>query len=282
MLKNIQINNLFEYLKKLIVPNKNQNNILYLISLFYLMNLSLVIIFGRPFVGILILNQQLGKAYVLGGAIVLIILICINIFKRNIIPEEMRTLVNLSIFIILGFLISMFFNEFEINMYLFKSSSYIWSIGYIGFGYYFLSKINKELIVLIVFLSAFSLYFISVINYPNFIIDIFISSSDKFQLVKAADSLLIFVILNLIIERYSNLSDNLKIGNRWEWTCTLIWNGVKVFICKHSLKVFIKCFSFLYWICNRITIMELHSTDTYFVLFFRLHICPERFVTIRS
>ena len=70
MLKNIQINNLFEYLKKLIVPNKNQNNILYLISLFYLMNLSLVIIFGRPFVGILILNQQLGKAYVLGGAIV--------------------------------------------------------------------------------------------------------------------------------------------------------------------------------------------------------------------
>ncbi len=211
MLKNIQINNLFEYLKKLIVPNKNQNNILYLISLFYLMNLSLVIIFGRPFVGILILNQQLGKAYVLGGAIVLIILICINIFKRNIIPEEMRTLVNLSIFIILGFLISMFFNEFEINMYLFKSSSYIWSIGYIGFGYYFLSKINKELIVLIVFLSAFSLYFISVINYPNFIIDIFISSSDKFQLVKAADSLLIFVILNLIIERYSNLSDNLKL-----------------------------------------------------------------------
>ena len=200
MLKNIQINNLFEYLKKLIVPNKNQNNILYLISLFYLMNLSLVIIFGRPFVGILILNQQLGKAYVLGGAIVLIILICINIFKRNIIPEEMRTLVNLSIFIILRFLISMFFNEFEINMYLFKSSSYIWSIGYIGFGYYFLSKINKELIVLIVFLSAFSLYFISVINYPNFIIDIFISSSDKFQLVKAADSLLIFVILNLIIE----------------------------------------------------------------------------------
>tara|TARA_B100000282_G_C31737469_1_gene494307 strand:+ start:2564 stop:3934 length:1371 start_codon:yes stop_codon:yes gene_type:complete len=212
MLKNIQINNLFEYLKKLLIPKKEQKVIIYVLSLFYLINLLFVIVFGRPFVGILIFNQQLGKAYVLGGAISLLIILFISIFLNKKIPKEIRILTNSSILILIGFAISLFLNDFQLNMYLFKSSSYIWSLGYIGFGYYFLSKINKELIVLAVFLSAFSLYFISVINYPNFIIDIFISNSDKFQLVKAADSLLIFVILNLIVDKYSNISENLKLS----------------------------------------------------------------------
>ncbi len=212
MLKNIQINNLFEYLKKLLIPKKEQKITIYALSLFYLINLSFVIVFGRPFVGILIFNQQLGKAYVLGGAISLLIIIFVSIFLNKKIPKEIKILTNSTILILIGFAISLFLNNFELNMYLFKSSSYIWSLGYIGFGYYFLSKINRELIILAVFLSAFSLYFISVINYPNFIIDIFISNSDKFQLVKAADSLLIFVILNFIIHKYSNISEKLKLS----------------------------------------------------------------------
>jgi len=210
MLKNIQNNILIKYLKKLVVPKKDQNILIYALSLFYLINLYFVMVFGRPFVGILIFNQQLGKAYVLGGAISLLVITFMSIFLNKKIPKEIKILINSSTLILIGFVISLFLNNFELSMYLFKSSSYIWSLGYIGFGYYFLSKINKELLTLAVFLAALSLFFISIINYPNFIIDIFISSSDKFQLVKAADSLLIFVILNLMVERYLNASVKLK------------------------------------------------------------------------
>lgn len=210
MLKNIQNNILIKYFKKLVVPKKDQNILIYAISLFYLINLYFVMIFGRPFVGILIFNEQLGKAYVLGGAISLLVITFTGIFLNKKIPKEIKILINSSTLILIGFVISLFLNNFELSMYLFKSSSYIWSLGYVWFGYYFLSKINKELLILAVFLAAFSLFFISIINYPNFIIDIFISSSDKFQLVKAADSLLIFVILNLMVEKYLNTSEKLK------------------------------------------------------------------------
>ena len=83
MLKNIQNNILIKYFKKLVVPKKDQNILIYAISLFYLINLYFVMIFGRPFVGILIFNEQLGKAYVLGGAISLLVITFTGIFLNH-------------------------------------------------------------------------------------------------------------------------------------------------------------------------------------------------------
>lgn len=204
-LKNNYLNNFIN----IFMPEKSFNFI-YFLSLFYLFNLSLTIIFGRPFVGLMIFNQQLGKAYVLAGAISIGILLILKYGNLILLDKKFKAIINVLLFISISFIVSLFLNGFRVDLYIFKSSSYIWSLGYCVLGYYFLKNIKRELILFVIFCSAFGLYFASIINYPNFIIDIFISNSDKFQLIKAADSLLIFVILNFFFEKYSKFDNRYK------------------------------------------------------------------------
>ena len=209
MVKNFEIKNKFNEFLKLLFPN-NQNRFLYFLSLFYFFNLSLVIVFGRPFVGLYILGRRLGEVYVLFGALSLVVLFFIAFFFKKSLINDFKNVIFVTFTICLTFLISLFVNGYTLDLYIFKSSSYIWSLGYCFLGYYFLRKISREIILLVIFISAFALYFVSIINYPNFIIDIFISNSDKFQLIKAADSLLIFVFLNIMFSKLSNLSEQNK------------------------------------------------------------------------
>ena len=210
MLKNFELKKFFNQFMELLLP-KDKKNLTYFLSLFYLLNVSLVIVFGRPFVGIFIFNQQLGKYYVFAGAITLVFLFLGYYFFSLKIDKIYRNLIIISTLIVLTFFISLITNGFISDMYIFKSSSYIWSLGYFVLGFYFLNNIKREIVLLILFLSTFALYFVSIINYPNFIIDIFISSSDKFQLVKAADSLLIFVLLNIVFSNFSKFSEKFKV-----------------------------------------------------------------------
>jgi hypothetical protein len=209
MLKNLKLINIFKNFKSILLPN-NQNIFIYLLAIFYLLILFLTTVFGRPFVGFYIFNQQIGKGFVLIGALFLLNTIFLNYIFKNKFEVTFKSVINFSLLIFFGFLLNLVVNGFNTDTYIFKSSSYIWSLGYFFIGYYFLSKLKKELVLLVVSLSAIANYFISIINYPNFIIDIFISNSDKFQLVKAADSLLIFILLNFFIEKYLKSSENIK------------------------------------------------------------------------
>tara|TARA_A100001011_G_scaffold397541_1_gene498879 strand:- start:71 stop:1438 length:1368 start_codon:yes stop_codon:yes gene_type:complete len=209
MVRNFEIKNIFLDFFKLLFP-KNQNKFLYFFSLFYLFNLSLVIVFGRPFVGLYIFGRRLGELYVLSGVLALALLYFFTYITKNRVKSEFKNVIGITFIICISFLVSLFINGYVFDLYIFKSSSYIWSLGYGFLGYYFLKQIRREIILLIVFLSTFALYFVSIINYPNFIIDIFISNSDKFQLIKAADSLLIFVFLNIMFARLSNFSEQNK------------------------------------------------------------------------
>ncbi len=209
MLRNMKLINKFNNFKSNLLPS-NQNKYIYFLAMFYLLILSLTIVFGRPFVGIYIFNQQIGKGIVLIGALFFLSVFILNYIFKDKIESNFKSVINILLLIFFAFLLNLLVNGFNTDLYVFRSSSYIWSLGYCVMGYYFLSKLKKELILLVISLSAFALYFVSIINYPNFIIDIFISNSDKFQLIKAADSLLIFVLLNFLIEKYSKLSENIK------------------------------------------------------------------------
>ena len=55
-------------------------------------------------------------------------------------------------------------------MYIFKSSSYIWSLGYFVL-ILFLNNIKREIVLLILFLSTFALVFCEYHKLSNFIID---------------------------------------------------------------------------------------------------------------
>jgi hypothetical protein len=209
MFNNLKVRNKLADLSKIMIPN-NENLLIYSISIFYFLNLSLSMIFGRPFVGLMLFGQQLGKIYVFLGAISLILCILINLFKFKSLNNNFKNIIAVTVVILLSSLVSLFSNKFLIDSYIVKTSSYIWSLGYFVMGYYLLKRVNKKVIVFLVFITVFSNYFVTIINYPNFIIDIFISNSDKFQFVKAADVLLNFVILNFVIGNFSKISEKVK------------------------------------------------------------------------
>ena len=101
---------------------------------------SLLIILSRPFVGIYIFRFRLGELLI-GASLVMFFF---TIYKKNTLPDEFKFVANTLILILLSFLISLFLDDaFSFSDYIFKSSSYIWSIGFILIGYFY--KFNLKI-----------------------------------------------------------------------------------------------------------------------------------------
>ena len=77
--------------------------------------------------------------------------------------------------IIFYFVVTLFLRETSIlEPYTFRSSSYIWTVSIVFFGYYFLSKFNFDKLSTYALLTILpSIYVISTGNYPNFVIDFY-------------------------------------------------------------------------------------------------------------
>ena len=96
-----------------------------------------IIFLGRPFTGLKFFGFRLGEILV-GIGLVLVFLI---IFRLRFV-QELSFVFYTHLYLIFLFLTYVIFNGFsEIDTYIFKSSSFIWMISYIYFGY-FLSKIQ--------------------------------------------------------------------------------------------------------------------------------------------
>ena len=163
----------------------------------------LILLFSRSFVGLKIASFRLGEVLVL---ISLLLLSSILFFRNMFYSNKIKWNITL---IIVSFLISSYLNEANYFLpYTFKSSSYIWTIGFLVIGiviskdldYLKLNNIFKTLVLSIGFLS----FLFSTGNYPNIIIEIFTKYSDKFQFTKASDNFMIILVLvvasNLIIK----------------------------------------------------------------------------------
>ena len=112
--------------------------------------------------------------------------------------------------LIIFFLVSLFvFNSDFFNPYVYRTSSYIWTIGAFFVSLYLFkdikkyNKLSKLAAILLVFLPPVH-YLFSTGFYPNFIMDIFIQYSDKFSFPKASDIMLSLVIVNLLNFRIFN------------------------------------------------------------------------------
>ena len=103
------------------------------------------------------------------------------------------------------FLVVTFFDP-----YIFKSSTYIWTISYIYLGFYLAKNFQFENIHLfIINLLLVASYFISVIYYPEFISKFFIQYSDKFDYPKAHIHVLFYVIVTYLnFQYYRNKSNS--------------------------------------------------------------------------
>ncbi len=160
----------------------------------------LVAYFNRSFVGLIVFDYRLGELIVLGG---LLVSLYIFIFGNFLIQE--KTILLSFRLIIFTFFISAFLNNANfLNTYTYKSSSYVWMIGYFFIGIFVSNlRVNKSnIFYLVSFLVLFS-YIFSTGNYPNFIIDFFKVYSDKFQFTKASDSFHFILISSLIINYFT-------------------------------------------------------------------------------
>lgn len=167
-----------------------------LASEFYFTILFLYMIFGRSFSGVGIFGFRIGE---------LLIAICLifsffyfpfgklKIFKNNFVFD--RKILILSKLFIVSFLVTVFLTSGNFtDTYTYRSSSIIWSINFIFFGYFFFKNIDSEHL----FFKALPfvpivLYILSTIHFPEILINFFTTYSDVFDFVKGSDLLLAFI-----------------------------------------------------------------------------------------
>ena len=157
--------------------------------------------FNRSFVGLKIYNYRIGEFIVLLG-----FLISIYVFiSGNSVLKDKKILFNFRLIIFTFFISAILSNSNFIDTYTYKSSSYIWTIGYIFLGFYIGKfEIKNSKYFFIVGLVVLFSYIFSTGNYPNFIIDFFKQYSDKFQFTKASDSFHLILVSSLVINFFTD------------------------------------------------------------------------------
>ena len=186
---------MFKTSEKSLVTNINN-----IVASLFVINLFGVMVFMRSFVGIYIFGIQLGKIYT--G---LSLLACLLLSSKKIFflffNEDLNNLRKSLRFVTLSFFVVVLINRnFTFDLSSLRNSSFVWSIGYFFIGYYLVNRINKYYLLAASSLVLFASYFITFINYPNFIMDFFISFGDKFQFIKAADTLLLQIVFNFLVK----------------------------------------------------------------------------------
>ena len=174
--------------------NKNY----FLLTSFLLLNLTLM--FVRSFTGIYLFGFRIGEFYI--GFCFLVFLFILADFvskKYNYFKIDNQISIILAILFFL-FLVSFIdLHNFKIDPYFFRTSSYIWSISffYLGVKFYKDTSYDKYLIYSFSFLIIF-LYILIVIYRPQIFAEFFLNFSDKYELHKGADVVLIFVLFSSI------------------------------------------------------------------------------------
>ena len=187
---------MFKTSEKSLVTNINN-----IVASLFVINLFGVMVFMRSFVGIYIFGIQLGKIYT--G---LSLLACLLLSSKKIFflffNEDLNNLRKSLQFVTLSFFVVVLINRnFTFDLSSLRNSSFVWSIGYFFIGYYLVNRINKYYLMVASSLVLFASYFVTFINYPNFIMDFFISFGDKFQFIKAADTLLLLIVFNFLVKK---------------------------------------------------------------------------------
>ena len=161
----------------------------------------LVILFGRSFTGLELYIFRIGELMIGTAMIVFFYFI---FFKGNSIDllSGNRTSLLLRIIFLHFVLVNIFNGGISnfMNTQVFRSSSYIWSLGFL----FVLILINRSKIfesnlffVSIIFVIPLTYVFTSV-NFPLFIADFFNQYSDKFRLLKGSDLFLAYAIYCLL------------------------------------------------------------------------------------
>ena len=163
------------------------------------------ILFARPFMGIYIGEFRIGEVLIGAGLGIFVIGLLIGTKFIKIFADSEK-LLNIFRLIFASFLIVALFHETNfINLYAYKSSSFIWTLGFFFLGCWYVE--NKKTYNYFQYLPSVLLiliYIFTSIKYPDFFHDILIKYADKFDTHKASEIFLTYIASNLLNKKFLN------------------------------------------------------------------------------
>ena len=153
--------------------------------------------------GIYIFGFRIGELF-MGASLILFLssLLFLN--------SEIKNKINKNLYYLhLSFIGLFFYNLINSNSslsdpYTFRSSSYIWTIGFFYLGYFLMSKQKLNQINLYLFLPIIVyIYFFSIFGLPGSFENFILSISDKFEPHKGSDILIVFCSVFFIVNRFA-------------------------------------------------------------------------------
>ena len=162
--------------------------------------LILILIYGRAFIGISIFGFRIGELIVAFSLLLTLGAFIDSQFRKSLINSLMK--IHLG-FVITFIIIAILTNSSFFESYTYKSSSYIWTIGYLYFGYIFFKHYKFNTLHLNIFIFVAVLVYFNEISRrifsPNFIVEFLTTYSDKpLQNHKGYDLIMVFVITTFI------------------------------------------------------------------------------------
>ena len=190
----------------------------------------LTILFGRSFMGLNLFGFRLGEL-IIGFGLILSLLLSPILLKFYKFTHIEKTLNVIMLIIFSSFFITVIISRSSLfNLYTYKSSSYIWSLGFIYIGYLYYKFVSLEKFTsYILVLSLPMVYILSTTYFPSSWMAFFGNYSDKFDFVKGSDLLLSYIIVCLFL-RINNKP------NLYTFTYFMISSGVFIPLLMYKSK----------------------------------------------
>ena len=164
-------------------------------------SILVILINGRSLLGLYILGFRLAEVLT-GFSIFLIFFLT---YKYKFFKENLGSrFVNSYLVLVFYFIISNIINSANfLDLYLYKSSVYIWYISFIFFGYIVFKniEITKNFFYL-GYLGLIIQFIFNVIYYPDFLTQFFNVYSDKTQFLKGAEIAIFFIVVTFFANKY--------------------------------------------------------------------------------
>ena len=162
--------------------------------------LFLVLINGRSLLGVYIFGFRLAEL-ITGLSILLIFFVIykFNYFEQKLSKNVIYSYLTLVVYFVIMNLIN---SENFLNLYLYKSSVFIWYISFFFFGFFIFNKIEISKTYLILGYIGLGLQFIfNVLYYPEFLTTFFDTFSDKTQFLKGSEIAIFFISVTFFSNR---------------------------------------------------------------------------------
>ena len=156
---------------------------------------------GRSFLGLYIFNFRIGELLT-GFSFVLILFVISNLKKFN--KELNSKFLFLNFLLIIYFIFIGIFNESSFfNLYIYKSSVFIWYTAFFYLGYMISKNRNFNFnFIIFGYFILFIQYLFSTFFYPDLLIKFFEKYADKFQFMKASELIIVFIFVSFLGNRY--------------------------------------------------------------------------------